>query len=134
MRARGRAGREGSRRLFGAAASVAGDRWRRMPQRLVAALLALAATARVPLQPDLSVVPTRHPLDFRPVLKNRKAVAYIIAYGGHCWELFAFRAWLPTFLLFAWHRFSSASAGLQLSRWSMLIIAHYQFGLVEEVI
>jgi MFS family permease len=89
---------------------------------LVAALLALAATTRIPLQPDLSVVPTRHPLDFRPVLKNRKAVAYIIAYGGHCWELFAFRAWLPTFLLFAWHRFSSASAGLQLSRWSMLII------------
>ncbi len=42
MRARGRAGRAGSRRLFGAAASVAGDRWRRMPQRLVAALLAAA--------------------------------------------------------------------------------------------
>jgi MFS family permease len=89
---------------------------------LLAAILAWVATAGIPLQPDLNVVATRHPLDFRPVLKNRRAVAYILAYGGHCWELFAFRAWLPTFLLFAWRRFSNGNAGLGLSRWSMLII------------
>jgi len=57
--------------------------------------------------------PTRHPLDFRPVLRNHDAMAYVLAYGGHCWELFAFRAWLPTYLFFAWHRFSSADAGLE---------------------
>ena len=89
---------------------------------LLAALLAWVATAGIPLQPDLNVVASRHPLDFRPVMQNRKALAYIVAYGGHCWELFAFRAWLPTFLLFAWHRFSNGNAGLVLSRWSMLII------------
>jgi MFS family permease len=89
---------------------------------LLAAVLAWCATTGVPLQPDLKIVATRHPLDFRPVLKNRRAIAYILAYGGHCWELFAFRAWLPTFLLFAWHRYSNGSAGLRLSRWSMLII------------
>jgi MFS family permease len=36
--------------------------------------------------------------------------------------LFAFRTWLPTYLLFAWHRFSSANPGLTLPRWSMLIV------------
>jgi MFS family permease len=89
---------------------------------LAAAALAMIATKGVPVQPDLDVVSTRHPLDFRPVLQNRQAIAYVLAYGGHCWELFAFRAWLPTYLLFAWHRFSSGDAGLKLSRWSMLII------------
>jgi len=85
------------------------------------AVLALLATWGTVAQREVSG-PTRHPLDFRPVLHNRDAMAYVLAYGGHCWELFAFRAWLPTYLLFAWHRFSSADAGLALSRWSMLIV------------
>jgi predicted MFS family arabinose efflux permease len=66
--------------------------------------------------------PNRHPLDFRPVLRNRQAMAYVMAYGGHCWEMFAFRAWLPTFLLFAWHRYGRANASLSVARWSMLIV------------
>jgi cyanate permease len=86
------------------------------------ALFVLLATWGTAAQRETSVVPTRHPLDFRPVLRNRDAMAYVLAYGGHCWELFAFRAWLPTYLLFSWHRFSSADAGLALSRWSMLIV------------
>jgi MFS family permease len=89
---------------------------------LAAAVLAMMATRGVPVQPDLDVVPARHPLDFRPVLQNRRAIAYVLAYGGHCWELFAFRAWLPTYLLFVWHRFSTADAGFRLARWSMLIV------------
>jgi hypothetical protein len=56
------------------------------------------------------------------VLRNRRALAYVLAYGGHCWELFAFRAWLPTFLLFAWHQFHASDPGLTVSRWSMIII------------
>jgi len=86
------------------------------------AALVLLATRGIAAQREVSVVPTRHPLDFRPVLHNRDAMAYVLAYGGHCWELFAFRAWLPTYLLFAWHRFSRADAGLALSRWAMLIV------------
>ncbi len=39
-------------------------------------------------------------LDFRPVLKNRSAFAYSLAYSGHAWELFAFRQWVVTFLTF----------------------------------
>jgi MFS family permease len=43
----------------------------------------------------------RPPLfDFRPVLRNRSALAYAIGYGAHCWELFTLRSWGVTFLTF----------------------------------
>ena len=66
------------------------------------ALAALAATL-VPLMLD-SRRPQRsgtsHLLDFRPVFANRKALAFILGYGVHCWELFAMRSWLVAFLAF----------------------------------
>lgn len=37
-------------------------------------------------------------LDFRPVLANRKAMAWIIGYTVHTWEMAALRAWGVTFL------------------------------------
>lgn len=37
-------------------------------------------------------------LDFRPVLRNRAAMAWIIGYTVHTWELAALRAWAVTFL------------------------------------
>ncbi len=40
-------------------------------------------------------------LDFRPVLRNRQAMAYILAYAGHNWELFGFRSWIVAFLAFS---------------------------------
>jgi len=51
--------------------------------------------------PDQSNPSDRHPLDFRPVFKNRTALAYIWGYTGHTYELFAYRAWIVAFLLFA---------------------------------
>ena len=92
---------------------------------LIAAVLVTVATWNIapnvmPVQPEPRA--TRHPLDFRPVLKNRQAMAYVLAYGGHCWEMFAFRAWLPAFLLFAWHRYGWANPKLSVARWSMLIV------------
>ena len=53
----------------------------------------------------------RHPLDFRPVFTNLKAMAYIFGYTGHSYELFAFRAWIVTFLVFA-----AAVSGVAASR------------------
>jgi len=88
---------------------------------LISALLMTLATWNT-VASELKVRPTRHPLDFRPVLRNRQAMAYVLAYGGHCWEMFAFRAWLPTFLLFAWRHFGRANASLSVARWSMLIV------------
>ena len=46
-------------------------------------------------------------LDFRPVLRHRAAMGYILAYSAHCYELFGLRAWLVAFLAFAF----AASAG-----------------------
>ena len=37
-------------------------------------------------------------LDFRPVLRNRRAMAWIAGYTVHTWELAALRAWAVTFL------------------------------------
>jgi MFS family permease len=46
--------------------------------------------------------PTRRALlDFRPVIRNRAAMAWICAYTVHTWELAALRAWSVTFLAFA---------------------------------
>lgn len=54
--------------------------------------------SRPPERPESS---DRHPLDFRPVFRNRTAIAYIWGYTGHTYELFAYRAWIVAFLLFA---------------------------------
>jgi len=40
-------------------------------------------------------------LDFRPVVRNRTAFAYVLAYSAHNWELFALRSWIVAFLVFA---------------------------------
>ncbi len=45
-------------------------------------------------------------LDFRPVLRNRSALAYSLGYMAHTWEMNTLRAWVVTFLVF-----SAAHAG-----------------------
>ncbi len=47
--------------------------------------------------------PVPHPgalLDFRPVLRNREAMGYILGYGFHCFELYAMRTWIVGFWTF----------------------------------
>jgi MFS family permease len=39
--------------------------------------------------------------DFRPVLRNRPAMGYILGYAAHCWELFGLRSWMPAFFAFS---------------------------------
>lgn len=63
---------------------------------LAAALVPLLLAGRRPERPAA----TRHLLDFRPVFANRRALAFILGYGVHCWELFANRSWLVAFLAF----------------------------------
>ena len=55
------------------------------------------------LRPSQPVVQIHvgHFLDFRPVLRNRVAMRYILGYAGHNWELFAMRSWMVAFLVFA---------------------------------
>ena len=42
--------------------------------------------------------------DFRPVLRNRIAMGYVLAYGAHAWELLGQRVWIVAFLLFSQSR------------------------------
>jgi MFS family permease len=67
----------------------------------LAALVGLVIAWRV--MPTAEPVHARnaHPralLDFRPVLRNRPAVAWIVGYTVHTWEMAALRAWGVTFL------------------------------------
>ena len=41
-----------------------------------------------------------HPLNFRPVIKNRAALGYILGYGAHCFELYGMRTWVVSFWTF----------------------------------
>jgi len=59
-------------------------------------------------------------LDFRPVLANRRAMAYVLAYFAHNWELFALRSWLVAFLVFAQAQHSAGAVG---ALWSATVIA-----------
>ncbi|HSV29933.1 MAG TPA: MFS transporter, partial [Candidatus Omnitrophota bacterium] len=40
-------------------------------------------------------------LDFRPVLRDRPVLGYVLGYAAHMWELFALRSWMVAFLAFA---------------------------------
>ncbi len=84
---------------------------------LLAALLMTAAVWALPVVMERKPPTGRHPLDFRPVFTNRPALGYILAYGGHSFELFAVRAWMVAFLLYAWSRSSDEAAGLVVSQW-----------------
>jgi predicted MFS family arabinose efflux permease len=58
------------------------------------ALMAAAALSLRPVPP-----PPRQGalLDFRPVLRNRTALGYILGYGAHCFELYGIRTWVVAF-------------------------------------
>ena len=45
--------------------------------------------------------PNTHLLDFRPVLKCRPAMGYVLAYTAHNFELFNLRSWMVAYLVFA---------------------------------
>lgn len=42
----------------------------------------------------------RRLLDFRPVVRNRAAMGYVLGYGAHCFELYGIRTWLVAFWTF----------------------------------
>lgn len=56
----------------------------------------------VPPQPRKSSIPPEGPgtFDFRPVLRNRSAMAYALAYSVHSLELNALRGWAVAFLVY----------------------------------
>ncbi len=61
-----------------------------------------------------------HVLDFRPVLANARAMAYVLAYTLHNWELFALRSWIVGFLVFAQTQQAGGAIGIG---WSATVLA-----------
>jgi len=59
------------------------------PLVMIAASLAMAPFRPAPAQGRL--------LDFRPVLRNRVAMGYVLGYGAHCFELYGMRTWIVAF-------------------------------------
>jgi len=91
-------GMAGSVLLAGTVAGLAG--WR-------AAFLAAAIFPPIAGVMVIAGLPSRRPhvaarahrlLDFRPVLRQRLAMAFILGYAVHCWELFGTRSWIVAFL------------------------------------
>jgi len=79
-------------------AQVVAERWGWRTAFLVTGLgPGIMACAALALKP---VAPLRRPgplLDFRPVVRNRAATGYMLAYGAHCFELYGLRTWLVAF-------------------------------------
>ena len=86
------------------------------------AAMLLSAIALPSKDPEQTDPPDTHLLDFRPVLRCRAAMGYVLAYTAHNYELFAFRSWIVAYLVFA------AATGpqdglLSLEAWSATAIA-----------
>ena len=89
---------------FGVAGAVNawfGWQWALVPGAVGPALAFILVLVGVPAQPPKALTETRGALlDFRPVLRNRSALAYSLAYCVHTWEMSALRGWVVTFLTF----------------------------------
>ena len=65
----------------------------------IAPLLAVAAIALMPTASE-RLPAAAITLDFRPVLRDRALMAYVLAFAGNIWEVSAVRAWFVAYL--AW--------------------------------
>ena len=98
--------------IAGEAAAILDWRWAFALSGLGGALaLALAAWALVPMPAQRDAPPTRL-LDFRPVLANRRAMAFTLAYMLHNAELFALRAWVVAYLVYCQGRAAGDEWGI----------------------
>jgi len=90
---------------FGVAGAVnarLGWQWALVPGAVGAALAFALVLIGLPARPPRAPSGSRGALlDFRPILRNRSALAYSLAYCVHTWEMSALRAWVVMFLTFA---------------------------------
>src|SRR5438552_2733245 len=87
--------------VAGAVNAWLGWRWALMPGALGAALAFVLVLVGLPARPLRAAAGPRGALlDFRPILRNRSALAYSIAYCVHTWKMSALRGWVVAFLTF----------------------------------
>ena len=79
-------------------AQVVAERWGWRPAFIVTGIgpsaMALVALMLRPVRPPPRSGPL---LDFKPVLRNRTAMGYVLGYGAHCFELYGMRTWIVAF-------------------------------------
>jgi len=99
--------------VAGTVAAWFGWRWGIAVGGLGAGLALLLMAIFLPARPPApGAGKDRALLDFRPVLKNRSALAYSIGYGVHTLEMSALRGWVVTFLAFVAWQHGTSGAGL----------------------
>ncbi len=88
----------------------------------VGPLIAIALVHFILPGPDPSPhkAPDTHPLDFRPVLSCKPAMAYVLAYTVHNFELFAYRSWLVAFLVYSASTQAEPSLLISATAWAAL--------------
>jgi len=60
-------------------------------------------------------------LDFRPVLKDRAVMSYVMSSLGVAWEVFASRVWFVTFFLYLQTQFPGAESGWSPVVWATIV-------------
>ena len=79
-------------------AQVVADHWGWRPAFFITGLGPAAMAIVALMLPPVTPVPRAGPLlDFRPVLRNRAAMGYVMGYGAHCFELYGMRTWIVAF-------------------------------------
>lgn len=74
------------------------ERWGWRPAFVVTGIGPAAMAAVALLLRPIAPPPRSGPLlDFRPVLRNRAVMGYVLGYGAHCFELYGMRTWLVAF-------------------------------------
>ena len=71
--------------------------------------------------PDSDARPPGAALDFRPLLKERAVMSYVMSSLGVAWEVFASRVWFVTFFLYLQTQFSGAESGWSPVVWATIV-------------
>ena len=72
-------------------------------------------------KPDIQNRERGAALDFRPVLRDRAVMSYVVASLGTAWEVFISRVWFVTFFLYLQSRMPAGDAGWSPAVWSTVV-------------
>ena len=87
--------------LAGEINAIAGWRWAFLASAISGAVALMLIIIYVPAAQVRGGKPQALLSDFRVVFKSRAAMAYVLAYAAHMWELFSLRSWIVAFLAFS---------------------------------
>lgn len=86
--------------MTGEVAAALGWQWAFITAGIALVIAALFVLPIPPAEDHHMRQEDTHILEFRPTLRARPAMAFIISYGAHCWEAFTIGSWGVAFLTF----------------------------------